>query len=304
MTRRLLARLGAVCVASALVVAVPVVAEAAPQRPAAVAAPMAYVALGDSYAAGTGAGSYLSDSAGCYRSSKGYPALLASANGLALNLQACSGATVADVANKQLGTLSSTTRYVTITVGGNDVGFADTVTTCLGTNTSACLTKVQAANNLIASSMRARLADLFGAVKAKAPGATIVATSYPRLFNGRDCSIWTSFTSSEMAAMNGAADNLAGAIRDASTSAGIGFSDVRTPFVGHAVCDRSAWVNNVSIFAQYNSFHPNATGYASGYQPGVKASLGLGGATSTGTAQVTTGGTTSTDTQRGKVSVG
>ena len=81
--------------------------------------------------------------------------------------------------------------------------------------------------------------------------------------------------------------------------------DVRTPFDGHAVCDSAPWIDNVDILRQYNSFHPNATGQASGYSPTVKAALGLGGKTGGGKGKpkVTTGATTSTDTQRGQVRV-
>ena len=302
MTRRLLARVGAGLLTVALASFMPLAADAAP-KPKPPKTPQTYVALGDSYAAGTGAGSYLADGAGCYRSSKGYPVVLAANNNLALDLQACSGATIADVGTLQLGTLTSTTRYVTLTVGGNDVGFADTLTTCLGTDTAGCLAKVAAAEDLIAGDLPVNLTSLFASVKAKAGSATIVATSYPRLFNGSDCSLWTTFTSAEMAAMNTAADNLAAAIQTAAVSAGIGYSDVRTPFVGHAVCDSTPWIYNVDLFAQYNSFHPNATGYGSGYQPAVKASLGLGGGGGGGKGKpkVTTGATTSTDVQRGQV---
>ena len=277
-------------------------AEAAP-RPKPTPAPTnGYVALGDSYAAGTGAGSYLKDGTTCYRSTKGYPYLLATSNGLALNLQACSGATIADVTKSQLGALQTTTAYVTITVGGNDVGFADTVSTCAGWNEAACLTKVTAAEAIIASDVFAgNLGSLFGQAKTLAPSAKIVATAYPRLLRpANGCGL--SFTRAEVDAMNTAADKLASKVKAVAEGKGLIYSDVQTPFVAHAVCDAVPWINNVNILAQYNSFHPNATGYASGYQPSVRSSLGLGGAVTT-TATVTTGGTTSSNTKRGEVRV-
>ena len=43
---------------------------------------------------------------------------------------ACGGATTADVLSGQVAALRTTTTLVTISVGGNDVGFADVVTTC------------------------------------------------------------------------------------------------------------------------------------------------------------------------------
>ncbi|MFZ1283930.1 MAG: SGNH/GDSL hydrolase family protein [Propionicimonas sp.] len=263
------------------------------------AAPVTYVALGDSYAAGTGAGSYISDGAGCYRSKVGYPARIATASGLSLNLQACSGATVADVSGKQLGALS-TASYVTITVGGNDIGFSSVISTCLGTNTTACTTAVAGAVSKAKTVLPSKLVSLFNAVKAGSPGgATIVATNYPRLFNGKDCSLLTSFTSTEMTQLNAGADTLSDTIKAAATTAGITFADVRTPFTGHAVCDSRAWVNNASLFSSYNSFHPNATGYGSGYTPSVTTALAP--VTTATTMTLKTGGTTSSDTRRGEV---
>ena len=71
------------------------------QAPAHAAAP-SYVALGDSYASGTGTRSYISDGTSCQRSTFAYPKLIAAARGYALNFKACSGATVSDVTNSQL----------------------------------------------------------------------------------------------------------------------------------------------------------------------------------------------------------
>ena len=304
MTRSTWARIGAALMAGMLAATLPTAAFAAP-RPKPPKTPSTYVALGDSYASGTGAGSYLADGTSCYRSTNSYPVLLAGANNLVLDFQACSGSTIDDVRSSQLVTLTSATTYVTVTAGGNDVGFADTITTCLGIDTGACLAKVAAAEGVIATELPWRLRTLYTDVRGKAPGAKVVATTYPRLFNGRTCHPLTSFTSAEMSAMNAAADKLADAIRDAAAEAGVGFADVRTPFHGHAVCDSAPWINNVDILRRYNSFHPNATGQASGYSPTVKAALGLGGKTGGGTGKpkVTTGATTSTDTQRGQVRV-
>ena len=268
------------------------------------AASPSYVALGDSYASGNGGGSYLTGTANasCYRSTKGYPYLVASSSGLALNLQACSGANIDDVTSKQLGAVDGSTAYVTITVGGNDIGFSSVVSTCLGSNTTACLNAVSAATATAKSAdFKSKLTSLYAGIKAKAPSASIVATSYPRLFNGKDCSVLTSFTSAEMTQLNAGADALATTISEAAAAAGIRFADVRTPFVGHAVCDRSAWILNASLFKSYESFHPNATGYSSGYKPTVTTVLAP---VKSGSAmKVTTGGVTSSDTTRGNVKV-
>ncbi|HSN42980.1 MAG TPA: SGNH/GDSL hydrolase family protein [Propionibacteriaceae bacterium] len=288
----------------ALATSLATTADAAPKPSATATVTSRYVALGDSYAAGVGAGSYVSDGTSCRRSLLGYGGLIAANNGFALNLQACSGAVTGDVLTKQLGAVTADTNYVTISIGGNDIGFASVLTTCLGTNTTACLNAITAAETKATNELPAKLDAVFGGARGKAPAATIVATNYPRLFNGKDCSLLTSFTSTEMTRLNAGADTLSGVISAAATRAKITFSDVRTPFVGHAVCASTPWIRNASLFTQYESFHPNATGYKSGYNPPVAASLGVSATkVVTTTSTVTTGGQTSSDTTRGVVKV-
>ena len=93
--------------------------------PAASASSVNYVALGDSYSSGVGAGSYTSSSGSCDRSTNAYSQLWANANDPASYISvACSGATTSTVISSQLSALSASTTLVSITVGGNDVGFA------------------------------------------------------------------------------------------------------------------------------------------------------------------------------------
>src|SRR5829696_10091664 len=92
--------------------------------PPAQAAGSSYVALGDSYSSGTGTRTYLADGTSCQRSVYAYPSLLAASKGYTLNFRACSGATTADVSALQLSALGTGTAYVSLTVGGNDAGFA------------------------------------------------------------------------------------------------------------------------------------------------------------------------------------
>ena len=100
--------------------------------PAASASSVNYVALGDSYSSGVGAGSYNSSSGSCDRSTNAYSQLWANANDPASYLSvACSGATTSTVISSQLSALSASTTLVSITVGGNDIGFASVMETCV-----------------------------------------------------------------------------------------------------------------------------------------------------------------------------
>ncbi len=116
--------------------------------PASAASTVHYVALGDSYSSGVGAGSYISSSGSCDRSPNAYSALWATAHAPASYTSvACSGATTTTVINTQLSALSASTTLVSITIGGNDVGFANIMETCALDGTSACVAAVQSAEN-------------------------------------------------------------------------------------------------------------------------------------------------------------
>src|SRR6478735_6162761 len=66
------------------------------------AAGVNYVALGDSYSAGVGSGSYTSDSGSCSRSTKAYPYLWKAAHApTSFAFVACSGAKTDDVVANQ-----------------------------------------------------------------------------------------------------------------------------------------------------------------------------------------------------------
>ena len=104
--------------ASACLTALPLVL-AATAAPAS-AATVNYVAMGDSYASGLGAGNLSGGS--CDRSSGAADQLWANAHSPAsFAFVACAGATTADIINSQVSALSSSTTLVSVTIGGNDV---------------------------------------------------------------------------------------------------------------------------------------------------------------------------------------
>ena len=241
----------------------------------AVAAGTTYVALGDSYSSGTGTRTYISDGTSCQRSVYAYPSLDASALGLSLNFRACSGATVADVTNTQLSALSSTTAYVTISVGGNDAGFASVLTTCAQPSwLSNCNGAIDTAQSTINNTIPGRLATLYSSIRAKAPNARVIVVGYPRIFNGEDCNALTWFSPTEESRLNATADLLNSKTATAASNAGFTFVNPTSKFVGHAVCDSVEWLNGLSSPVS-ESYHPNVAGHRDGYAVLTKPAFGL-----------------------------
>ena len=250
----------------------------------ATAAGTSYVALGDSYSSGTGTRTYISDGTSCQRSVYAYPSLDAASLGLSLTFRACSGATVADVTNTQLSALTSTTAYVTISVGGNDAGFASVLTTCAQPSwLSNCYGAIDKANTFINGTLPGRLTTLYSSIKAKAPSARVIVVGYPRIFNGEDCNALTWFSPTEESRLNATADLLNSKTQTAAAAAGFQFANPTTKFIGHAVCDDVEWLNGLSSPIS-ESYHPNIAGHRDGYAVVTKPVFGLTTALTTAAA--------------------
>ena len=263
-------------------------------QPAQAAAP-AYVALGDSYASGTGTRSYISDGTSCQRSTSAYPSLIAAARGYALNFRACSGATIPDVTNTQLGALTSATSYVSISVGGNDAGFADVLTTCaLPWWAGNCDGAINSAQSFVNNTLPSRLTTLYSQIRSRAPYAKVVVVGYPRIFNGEDCNAFTWFSPAEQSRLNQTADLLNSRLASAASAAGFSFANPTSRFVGHAVCADDEWINGLSSPIS-ESYHPKANGHAGGYTPTVSPLLT--GAAVAVTARVVAESSSSADEQ-------
>lgn len=231
-----------------------------------------YAALGDSYSSGVGTNNYTASSGACDRSPQSYAQLWATGHGVtSFDFAACSGATTTDVLNSQLGGLSAATTLVSITIGGNDVGFATVMTDCNLSGDSACLAEIQSSEATAQNALPAKLDATYTAIRQHAPNASVVVLDYPHLFQTGSC--LTTLDSTKRTALNQAADLLDGVIQAAVGRAGFTFADARSRFSGHGVCGNPAWINDVT-WPISDSYHPKAAGYASGYLPTLTAVTG------------------------------
>ncbi|GAA3024870.1 SGNH/GDSL hydrolase family protein [Streptomyces glomeratus] len=237
---------------------------------AAQASPLAatggYVALGDSYSSGVGAGSYISSSGSCNRSTNAYPYLWQAAHAPAsFSFLACSGAKTTDVLSNQLGTLNSATSLVSLTIGGNDAGFSDVMTTCVLQSDSACLSRIATAKAYVDTTLPGQLDAVYSAIRAKAPSAHVVVLGYPRFYKlGTSC---VGLSETKRSAINGAADHIDAAIAKRAADHGFSFGDVRTTFSGHEICSGDSWLHSLDWLNIGQSYHPTAAGQSGGYLP-------------------------------------
>lgn len=177
--------------------------------------PVRYVALGDSVSAGEGTFDYYDTANQCHRSRLGYPPFIAQQLALGEMLfAACSGAVTDDfyMANPsnpnelaQLSRLNADTEVVTLTIGGNDAGFAHVLNKCIqgyrpepppapfgwgcskDDNLRRYIDKrLKALNGQKTDEQFDRvihtLAELYRAVHRVAPNAKIYVGGYPHLF--------------------------------------------------------------------------------------------------------------------------
>ncbi|MEU9452660.1 SGNH/GDSL hydrolase family protein [Streptomyces sp. NPDC048277] len=232
--------------------------------PAQAATGQEYVALGDSYASGVGADYYDSASGDCKRSTLNYPALWAAAHSdYTLKDVSCSGATIADVRDKQLSALSTDTDLVTLTVGGNDAQFSTVVQDCLTQSDSYCQTATLWMSYYARNQLVTQLAELYKDIKTKAPDAQVVVLGYPQTLSMTGTCPVIDLDSAKRTAMNGLADALAEGAAAAAAKEPVEFVDMRDTFKGHGACGSDPWINNLN--AGTAVFHPTLMGYLAGY---------------------------------------
>jgi hypothetical protein len=183
------------------------------------------------------------------------------------------------------GWLDADTTLVTITAGGNDIGFPDVLLGCESL-TSTCdsptfhLTRdmfgygvdpqpLATYEPYLIGQLRSRLVSTYLKIHEKAPHAKILVLGYPALVGTTDTALCSGIEDSERTFLDGLAGPLAqtidGAVADARSAVGgldITFIDVMSVYSGHAACGPDPWLRPVVFSNLAYSFHPNATGQA------------------------------------------
>jgi lysophospholipase L1-like esterase len=226
-----------------------------------------YDALGDSYASGYGVPPY---SAQCGRSDAAYAVQVDGREKLSLDdFVACAGATTRTlVSGHQLDALDADTDLVTLTIGGNDIRWGNTVAACLAGNDQQCAGSIALTRAAITNALPGLLDTVYAQVAAAAPHAHVLVTGYPRLFTP-EAGALAGASPAEQQALNDGADLLNGVIAAAAHRHGFGFVDVTKRFVDHGVNAADPWITGPLDPAP---FHPNAGGYRA-YTAAVTAAI-------------------------------
>lgn len=234
-----------------------------------------YVALGSSYAAGAGLGP-LQDGSPllCARSVGGYPQQLAQLRGLSIVDMSCGGGKTRHLLRggqyfqgPQVRVIGAVTRLVTVTVGGNDIGYVGDLSMLAARNSTSLFGRLSklfwsgpsspAERNYAAlrDEMIATLRD----IHARAPKARIVVATYPTLLPPKGTCPRLGLTEAEAALMRRVGDDLAAITRSAAKQGGALLVDMHVLGAAHHVCSASPWANGWAN-GGVAPFHPNAAG--------------------------------------------
>jgi len=261
-----------------------------------------YVALGSSFAAGLGLGPRVPGSPClCMRSSNGYPQVLARRAGYDLVDRSCSGATARHVLRggqffqkPQLDAVTPETELVTLTAGGNDVGYVGDLTLMAlrrggGSRFQAAVARVlwkgvrpvegrdfaQLRENLdvilVEIRRRARGAPGGGGTKKRnkpqhapeirrrALRARVVAVTYPVILPQQAPYLQAGINEEEAALMRAVGERLAEVTRAAAEGAGVLLADMARLSIGHDCCSAEPWVHGARP-GKGAPFHPTIAG--------------------------------------------
>jgi lysophospholipase L1-like esterase len=245
------------------------------------AAPLRYVALGDSYSAASGVlPPDLSAPPQCLRSTRNYPHVIAGATGAQLRDVTCGAAETNDFFESQspgvapqLDALGADTQLVTMTIGGNDSGvFIDTLLDCgaAGLSTlgqgSPCKDRYGSSfEDTIRTTTYPALVRALEAVHARAPQARVAILGYPWIMPASGgCFDKMPVAAGDVPYVRGIQATLNDAVRRAAAATGTTYVNMNVVSEGHDACKPIGvrWIEPVLQGTNPVIVHPNALGEA------------------------------------------
>ncbi|MEV7080920.1 SGNH/GDSL hydrolase family protein [Streptomyces sp. NPDC093516] len=238
-----------------------------------------YVALGDSYASAPVVPTQVD--ATCLRSSQNYPSLVAQSRSATLTDVSCSGATTEDmtVSQKegvapQLDALNRGTDLVTLTIGGNDIGFTTVLGTCAQLTSgdptgTPCRTHFASTGTDqitgVIKQTGPKVAAVLRGIHQRAPHARVVVVGYPDLFpdDGVGCTSKTvPLAMGDFAWLRDKEKELNDMLAREARHGGAQYVNTYGPTVGHDLCKPTGerWIETFAPETPAAPVHPNAAG--------------------------------------------
>ena len=251
-----------------------------------------YTALGDSYAAGPLIPNQSLNPLGCFRSDHNYAHLTASAKGLTLTDVSCSGATTNDMTEAQnvepgpnppqFNGLNASTGVVSLTIGGNDIGFTEIIENCITYNpfSTPCKDKYdpgghdQLAERI--ANAAPKVAAVLQGIHARSPNARVFVVNYPDILpSGSGCWPTIPLSFGDVPYLHATEERLNAMLATAAATNGATLVDWYTPSIGHDACKGSStrWVEPLIPGELSAPVHPNKAGMA-GAAVALEAAIG------------------------------
>ncbi len=243
-----------------------------------------YVSLGDSYAAGPLIPNQSLNPLGCLRSDHNYAHDAAPGIGLTLRDPSCSGATTVDMTQAQnvefgpnppqFDSLDESTTVVSLTIGGNDIGFSEVATSCITINpfSHPCLDKYKAGGkDQLAERIAAtapKVAAVLQGIHSLAPAAKIYLVNYPAIFPESGYGCWPQMPIGflDVPYLRSTEQGLNAMLATQAAANGATLVNWYQASIGHDACKSTSnrWVEPLIPGTLAAPIHPNKTGMQGG----------------------------------------
>ena len=229
-----------------------------------------YVAMGSSFAAGAGIAPIKPDTpARCFRSQTNYASNLSRWMGLTLVDVSCGGATTQHILGPwnelpaQIDAVTADTRLVTITIGGNDVGFvANLMIGSCSTAAGRTCPPLKLPEAADWARLEQNLKQVVSQIRTRAPGARIIFVDYLTLIPEKGSCAAIPFDEVSLAALRALGRKLAEVTETSAIQAGAEVFHAGDLSKHHTPCDNEPWSAGAPGSAPGAPWHPNASGHA------------------------------------------
>ena len=234
-----------------------------------------YVALGSSFAAGAGLGPLQRRSPLlCARSIDGYPQQLARMLRLSIVDMSCGGATAKQVLDggqffqgPQVRAVDIRTRLVTITVGGNDIGYIGDLSMLAARNSGSAFgwlvghvwSGPKDPLDRDYRGLERNLAAMIGTIRKQAPNAVVVLATYPAILPPSGTCARIGLSTAEADLMRRVALRLEEATRGAAVAGHVLLVDMQVLGKEHNACSNEPWTRGWTN-GGIAPFHPTLIG--------------------------------------------